>query len=186
MNLRGKLHSTTRDIRDGEFYVAFKVASISSEVDGLQDKDLDIEVKIHREKRSRNANAYYWELVGRIATYIGASRAFVHNMLLRDYGTLEVVGGENMTTWLPDDPETDILALESAEYHLAPTSYAKLIDGKMWRMYHHIKGSSRYDTAEMARLIDGAVSEAKSMDIETLPPDELERMMRAYEERNAK
>jgi hypothetical protein len=37
-------------------------------------------------------------------------------------------------------------------------------------------GSSTYDSKEMATLIDGIVREAKDLDIETLPPYELERM----------
>jgi hypothetical protein len=39
-----------------------------------------------------------------------------------------------------------------------------------------IKGSSEYDTAEMAKFIDAVVLEAKELGIETLPPAELERM----------
>jgi hypothetical protein len=39
-----------------------------------------------------------------------------------------------------------------------------------------IKGSSEYDTAEMARFIDRIVEEAKELDIETLPEAEVERL----------
>lgn len=179
--MRGKLHSITRDAMSGAQYVSFEVESIPSGIGSLQEKDLDIDLKIHREKRSLNANAYYWTLVGKMAALLGASRAFVHNMLLRDYGTLEQVAGQNVQVWLPDDPETYTLALESSEYHYAPTSYSKLIDGKMWHLFYQIKGSSQYDTAEMSTLINGAVSEAEMMGIETIPPEELERMMGDYE-----
>ena len=41
-------------------------------------------------------------------------------------------------------------------------------------------GSSAYDTAEMSRLIDSLVSEAKSLGIETLTPNELERLKTAW------
>ena len=50
----------------------------------------------------------------------------------------------------------------------------------MYRTYMMLKGSSEYDTKEMSHLIDGLVSECKEMGIETLPPEELERMMAAY------
>ena len=43
-----------------------------------------------------------------------------------------------------------------------------------------IKGSSEYDTKEMSSFIDGIISEAKGLGIETLPPEELERMMKDY------
>ena len=175
MEVRGKLHSITRDAMTGAQYLALEIESIPEGIGSLQEKDLDIALKIHREKRSLNANAYYWRLVEKIASLLGASRPFVHNMLLRDYGTLE-------QAWLPDDPETYVLALESDTYHYMPTSYSKLIDGKLWRQFFVIKGSSRYDTAEMSRLINGAVSEAEMMGIETITPEEMERMMRLYEE----
>lgn len=40
----------------------------------------------------------------------------------------------------------------------------------------------RYDTAEMSHLIDGLIDECKAAGIETLPPEELDRMMEEYEE----
>lgn len=41
-------------------------------------------------------------------------------------------------------------------------------------------GSSTYSTAEMARLIDALISEAKAMGIETLPPDQLEALKASW------
>ena len=37
-------------------------------------------------------------------------------------------------------------------------------------------GSSVYDSAQMARLIDHIIQDCKAMGIETLPPDELVRL----------
>ena len=39
-----------------------------------------------------------------------------------------------------------------------------------------LRGSSDYNTYEMSKLIDGCVQEAKYLGIETLTPEELERM----------
>ena len=49
-----------------------------------------------------------------------------------------------------------------------------------------LRGSSTYNTEEMSKLIDGLVSECKEQGIETLPPEELERMMQAYEQNRRK
>lgn len=46
--------------------------------------------------------------------------------------------------------------------------------------YAKLKGTSEYDTKEMSRFIDGIVSEAKELGIETLPPDEVARMKREW------
>ena len=65
---------------------------------------------------------------------------------------------------------------------MRPTSHTKDgKDGRKWRAYRLIKGSSKYDTKEFSTLLDGAVSEAKEMGLETLPEEELERMMSDYE-----
>lgn len=182
MELRGRLHNVTTDVMTGARYLALDIGPIPSGIGSLHGKDLDIVLKPHREKRSLNANAYYWTLVEKISDVLGASRPFVHNWLLRDHGTLEVVAGHNVPVWLPDTAEAHALALESEDYHLLPTSKRKMINGEPFREFLQIKGSRRYNTQEMSVLINGAVSEAESMDIETLPPAELERMMKLYEE----
>ena len=40
--------------------------------------------------------------------------------------------------------------------------------------------SSVYDTRAMSRLIDSLVQEAKSLGIETMPPDELAALLEAW------
>jgi hypothetical protein len=50
------------------------------------------------------------------------------------------------------------------------------LQGKEFTHYKVYKGSSEYNSREMAILIDGIISEAKEMDIETLPPDEIKRI----------
>ena len=43
-----------------------------------------------------------------------------------------------------------------------------------------MRGSHTYNTAEMARLIDGTVEDAKELGIETLTPMQIERMKAAW------
>ena len=38
------------------------------------------------------------------------------------------------------------------------------------------KGTSEYNTAEMAIFIDGVISEADELGIDTLPPDEVKKI----------
>ena len=54
------------------------------------------------------------------------------------------------------------------------------VQGKLFKHYKVIRGQSAYDTKEMSTFIDGIVSEAKELDIETLTPDEIERMKAAW------
>ena len=52
----------------------------------------------------------------------------------------------------------------------------------MWKVY---KDSHKMDTKEMARVIDGAIQEAKALGIETETPDELARMKAKWAEYEA-
>jgi hypothetical protein len=58
-------------------------------------------------------------------------------------------------------------------YEVAGTS---MLNGKEFTHYKVFKGSSEYDTREMSILIDGIISEAKQLDIETLPPHEIQKL----------
>ena len=49
-------------------------------------------------------------------------------------------------------------------------------NGKAYKCYLFYKHTRDMDSKEMSHLIDGTVSEAKELDIETLPPDELRSM----------
>lgn len=51
-----------------------------------------------------------------------------------------------------------------------------MLNGKEFTHYRIYKGTSEYDTREMAIFIDGVVQEAQSLDIETKTPNEIERL----------
>ena len=60
-----------------------------NELRELSDESLDVELKRHKDKRSLNANAYYWHLVGEIRKATGDSNNKIHNMMLNRYGVLD-------------------------------------------------------------------------------------------------
>lgn len=130
-----------------------------------QGKDLDVDIKIHRNKRSLSANAYFYVLIQKIAERVKISTTAVHNMMLRDYGYID-----------PDLPiitlDADVDYLELDILHLRRFEITE--DGRI--SYHVVRGSHTYNTEEMAHLIDMTVAEAKELGIETMTPNELERM----------
>ena len=54
------------------------------------------------------------------------------------------------------------------------------VNGRTGHQLQVYYGSSCFDTKEMAVFIDGIVRECKDPNIETLPPDELERMKKGW------
>ena len=131
----------------------------------------------YRQKRSLNANAFFHVLCQKIAEATRQSLTAVKNQLLADYGQIDADMG---TVILRDD-----IDWKSIQYmHLLPTSATRTLDdGKLYRVYWVVRGSHTYDTKEMTRLIEGAVMEAKELDIETMTPNELKRMMAAWKPR---
>lgn len=186
MDLRGRLIDITKDLISGEFKITLGVLMIPSGIDALRDVPLRITLKQWRSKRSLTANGYYWTLVTKISEVLNRSQAEVHNLLLRRYGTIEVLDGTVVTMMIPDTEEAEKKTLMAETYHVKPTSKTKVgKNGRTYRAYVMIKGSSEYDTKEMARLIDGTVADAKEMGIDTLSKAELERMMESYEKHSA-
>ena len=187
MELKGKLVHITRDLKTGGEWITFGVDFVPPEAYSLQEKDLAITVKPFRKKRSLDANAYYWVLIEKISTAMGTPKPMLHNLMLQRYGVLEQVDGENLMVFIPDTEEAEKKVVNESMYHLRPTSMTKQVeDGRIFRAYLIMKGSSAYNTAEMSALIEGAISEAKELGIETLPREEYERMMASYEKHHAK
>jgi len=185
MELRGKLVHITRDLKTGGEWITFGVDFVPPEAYSLQEMDLAINVKKYTKKRSLSANAYYWTLIEKISEALCIPKPACHNLMLRRYGVLEQVEGQNLMVFVPDTEEADAKVRNAEAYHYKLTSMRKVIDGKPWRAYLVLKGSSSYNTAEMAALIEGVISEAKDLGIETLPREEYERMMESYEKHHA-
>lgn len=161
--------------------ITLQLEARAEDIEALKDMPLSVEIKKRRKKRSLDANAYYWLLVGKLAGRIGQSNAWVHNDMLRKYGKIESIDGQIVYLVIPDTEAAYKTAYEAQLYHIKPTSQVKEgTDGVMYRTYLLLKGSSQYDTKEMSRLIEGIVSECRDLGIETLTPDEIERMMVAY------
>ena len=135
------------------------------------------QIKRFRKKRSLDANAYYWVLVGEIAKAIGSTDAETHNWLLMDYGEpMRTADGDLKYILMRDDADY----MRSIDTHVRPTDVAEVRNGVVYRWFVQMKGSRFYDTAEMARLIDGTVQEAKELGIETLTPDQMEEMKQRW------
>ena len=143
----------------------------------LQDDTTVFDLVEHKEKRSLNSNNYYWQLLEKLSVKTHTPKQEIHNINLRHVGQIERIDGKPISVLLPDTDETEKRTLLADTYHLAPTRKTKVgTDGKNYRWYVMLRGSSDFNVAEMAALVDLAVQDAKAQGIETLTPNELERM----------
>ena len=83
MNSRGKLESITKPILGKGYIVTLRMDTLPVD---LENKDLDIEIKVHRERRSKDANALLWACIGDIARAITQEPWGVYLSLLKRYG----------------------------------------------------------------------------------------------------
>ncbi len=175
----GKIKDISRGLDTNNFILTLEISDVTlQELRKAEEQEkLSIVLKPWKKKRSLDANSYYWVLVEKIAKLNKSSKNVVHNIILERYGALErMEGGQLIPVCIRDD----IDHREMDYMHLKPTSKTLEKGGIRYRWYYLIKGSSQYNTAEMAALIDGIVSECKDLEIETLPPDELRRMKEAW------
>lgn len=187
LELKGELYDVKQGYLDGAAYLTFRFDEMPRNLDNLEKKPLRITLARWSKKRSLTANAYYWTLVGEIAKALTqegqpTTTAYVHNWMICDYGQPDLVDGKIHYTALPETAAAQEAALESSLYHYKPTAYVYMSrSGDIVRDYIVMKHSRFYDAQEFSQLISGAIEEAKGIGLETLPPAELERMMRDYE-----
>lgn len=137
----------------------------------LDGRELDLSLKEFKPRRSLNANAYMWALIGKIAEAMRISQDEVYHKVLCDYGTYDTDGGVTQILSIRADAKlTGWLYI-----HTKPIKTVDL-EGKKFTHYALIKGSSDYNTREMSFLLDGVIYEAKELGIEVMTPEELERL----------
>lgn len=134
----------------------------------IQSEDEKFEIKKYKPKRSLNANAYAWCLIGKIADRLRSSKDEVYLEMLKQYGQSQVVSVLSSIS----------VAGYFKYFEVAGTTE---LNGRDFTHYRVYKGSSEYNKDEMAVLIDGIVSEAKNLDIETMTPAELARIKDKWE-----
>lgn len=180
MEATGRLIEAHQDWVDGGLVLTISVEGKTvDDAVPLRDKQLALKIVEKRKKRSLDANAYYWVLVGKIAEALKSSTTEVHNQMLSDYGRPLIEGGQVVSVVIRENIDWKRLDV----LHLKPTSKTmENAKGDLYRVYYVMRGSHTYDTKEMSTLIDGCVSEARNLNIETLPPDEVERMKQEWQQ----
>lgn len=164
--------------RDGRQSITVTVKSdFRGQFDELSGKDLDIDIKIHREKRSRNANAYFHVLVNKIAAELNEPDESVKTRLVIEYGIVaRDEDGIMIGFKLPASVDV------SKIYPYTRCFDTREEGGKLFNCYLVLKPTHEMDTKEMTRLIDGAISEARELGIETDTPEQLARYKEQWQE----
>ena len=130
------------------------------------DKDLTLQLKEYKEKRTLSQNAYLWVLCGEIAKATDLSKEEVYRKYVKDYGVYEVL------------PIKDSV-VDSFIYKWGKNGigwFCEKIGKSKIENYTNIfayYGSSTYDTKEMSRLMDAIIEDCKTIGISTLTKEQI-------------
>lgn len=135
-------------------------------------KELSVEIKPYRARRSLDANAYCWVLCQKLSEKLNCTKEDVYKEAIRKAGQFDFIAVTETAT------EQFIKAWQSKGLGWYAEASESKIDGCKKVMVYY--GSSVYDSKEMAHLIDYIVSECKEQGIETLPPWEVEMLKKEW------
>lgn len=166
MELKGRIKEVKYNSVNERFTVSLETSTdVSNIFEEYKEKDIDVIIKRHRKKRSLDANAYFWVLVDKISKKIHSSLDRTYISLLKRYGVFTVVIVREIA-----------LNRLISEWRYTEVLGEVEVNGAKGIQVQCFFGSSTYDTVEMSRLIDGTVSEAKELGIDTISTEEIRKM----------
>ena len=134
--------------------------------DRLNDKDIEVEIKEAKKKRSKDANAYMWTLLGELSEVLNIDKITLYRQYVRN------IGGNYQVVCVQNQAVNDLC--RGWEHNgigwLTDTAESKLEGCTNVLLYF---GSSTYNTKQMSRLLDLVIEDCKENGIEVLTPDEL-------------
>lgn len=180
MQCIGRLRSCFRE-PGGKCVVTFETDDpVTAQADAVRGKALSITAREYRPPRSLNANAYAWSLISRLAA----------KMSTREQAwTKEEMYREMLARYGADDTDEQGRPLVfTARADVEPGRFGvfcrpvgvEFRQGERYVHYQVIKGSSQYDSEEMAHFLDGILSDCREQGIETLPQAELDRLRKGW------
>ena len=135
---------------------------------------LSIKIDRYREKRSLDANAYCFVLIGKLAEKLKIPKEDIYRAAIKE------IGGNYEVVCVKDEA-LEKLCKGWAHNGLGwqTDTMPSKIDGCTNVILYY--GSSTYDTAQMSRLIDIIVQDCKEHGIDTRTPNEIAKMLSLWE-----
>ena len=159
--------------RDGKRQIiSFSTEEKFSETfDELYPHEVNVEIKRNYRRRSIDANNYCWQLIDKIAEKTSRKKTDIYLEEIKDIGGITgYVGVKDsfvpayIEAWKKDHIGRD-----------AWVTNEKAKPG--WSVVKVRLGSSDFDSAQMARLIDAVIQDAEALGIPTITDKEAEKML---------
>ena len=135
------------------------------------DKEKTFELIEKKEKRSRNANSYCWELLGKIAELNNIPVNAVYRSYIKDLSIFKQI---------KINKEATDTFITSWSMHGIGWIAEKVDEDGDFDLINAYYGSSSYNSKQMSRFVDNIVQDCKSIGIQTLEDLELERLIERF------
>jgi hypothetical protein len=170
---------------NGDTELIFSVADKDNKIAKLISEDTTLKefIKLKfekwREKRSLDANAYMWVLLGKIAEHesIKSTAEELYKKYIKNVGVYEIMPIKTIAV----DAYINRWTRNGKGWFCEVLGESKLAGYTNVITYF---GSSSYDSAEMARVIKEIIIDAKELGIQTATPEEQQKMLSLMETNN--
>lgn len=174
--MTGEFHSIAFTA-DGKPLITFKVNEYQEAVKASQEftDGVTVALKVGKKnkKRSLDANAYCFVLIGKIAEKINVPKEEVYRAAVKQ------IGGNYDVVCIQDKAVESLCdAWKRNGLGWQTDTFPSKIEGCTNVALYY--GSSTYDVATMSRLIDNIVQDCKALGIETKSSEELESLLCAW------
>lgn len=174
MKIKGSIKGISKDLTNNKYNLTLELENVcKEEYEALKDKELNVELKEYKKKRSLDANAYLWVLLHKMSKIMKLPASEIYKMEIKEIGVCE------------------ILPLKNEAVDRFVESWSKnglgwicdIIGESKHKGFTNIKayyGSSVYDSKEMSILLNNVVENCKLQGIQTLDELELEKMVKEW------
>lgn len=135
-------------------------------------EDKIYELKEYKEKRTLNQNSYYWKLLNELSSKLKIPSTELHFELIKKSCPFE----EYLVPYEA--------SLRGIEYYIEKGKIER--NGKLFKTIRVYVGSSRLETVEFGILLDNLIEECKLQGIQTMTPEELNKLRSLEESRKRK
>ena len=136
-----------------------------------KERAYDLTIKEHRKKRSLDANAYFWELVGQLADALRITPKEIYRQAIQNIGgNYEIIPIKAEAA----DKFKEAWEKNGLGWPCVDMGPSKIAGYRNLKAYY---GSSTYDTRQMSMLIDNIVQDCKAVGIETRSREDIDSLL---------
>ena len=168
--LTGKIESLNVDFLTGKAKLTLEInekTKVMQAYDELHEcEKLSIKIDKFREKRSLDANAYFFVLADKLAKKLNTTKEEIYRNSIKE------IGGVSDIVCVKNEAVDKLCEMWSGRgIGWQTDTFPSKLDGCTNVVLYY--GSSTYNSAQMSLLIDNVVQDCKAVGIETMTPDQL-------------